>query len=58
MGNNSIAPGPGNYKIESMAFNKNHKFYMGQKLNDAEKMQLPGPGAFNPDYKANTKKLP
>lgn len=50
MGANSISPGPGNYQLDSMAFNKQHKFHMGIKLNDADKFNTPGPGAHNPEF--------
>ena len=44
-------PGPGNYVLDSMAFAKQPKFYMGQKFKDERSnLKVPGAGTYNPDY--------
>jgi hypothetical protein len=55
----NLSPGPGNYELGSSAFSNKFKFHMGQKLDDnKDKMQVPGAGQYDPDYKAVTKSLP
>ena len=59
VGSSSFAPGPGNYNIESVAFSSKHKFFMGQKLNDRkDKMQVPGAGAYSPNFKYTSQSMP
>lgn len=55
----NLSPGPGNYELGSSAFSNKFKFHMGQKLDDGkDKMNVPGAGQYDPDYKAVTKNLP
>ena len=42
------APGPGNYAMRSAAFTDKPHFYIGQKLQDQSKMNVPGAGTYEP----------
>lgn len=42
-------PAPGNYTIKSAAFEDKSRFHMGIKLQDQKKLNVPGPGTFNPN---------
>lgn len=47
--NSLLVPAPGNYTLKSQAFEEKSKFHMGIKLQDQKKMEVPGPGTFNPN---------
>lgn len=43
------SPGPGNYNIESVAFSKNPKFFVGEKLKPLKEVTAtPGAGSYDP----------
>ena len=41
-------PGPGNYSLTAGAFRQKPQFYMGIKLQDQSKMNVPGAGTYEP----------
>lgn len=49
-GSSALGPGPGNYNLESAAFNaRNPKFHMGQKLPPLrDNTKVPGAGSYDP----------
>jgi len=56
----SFSPGPGNYAIESVAFDiKRPRFFMGQKIKDLKPTTaVPGAGQYNPSPERTLKSLP
>ena len=55
--NNS--PGPGGYNIDSLAFSKNPKFFLGEKLKPAKDItNTPGAGTYNPSPEKTTRNQP
>ena len=44
-----LNPGPGNYNIDSVAFDKNSRFHMGQRLPPLKgASENPGAGSYDP----------
>ena len=55
----SISPGPGNYRLEPMAFEKRPRFFMGTKLNPLKgNMEVPGAGTYQPEPEKVLKSAP
>lgn len=51
-------PGPGNYSLTGGAFKQKPQFYMGIKLSDQSKLNVPGAGTYEPKSNATQKAGP